>query len=77
MNATDTTDAPTLALRQYRYSPIRMVIFSALLSQMDLAGGTVATRRAKGRSRQCPFVARSTLGPPIRMTKNRYVDVRL
>jgi acyl-CoA thioesterase YciA len=53
MTASDSTDSPTLALRTVAmpaFANSHGDIFGGwLLSQMDLAGGTVATRRAKGR----------------------------
>ncbi len=53
MDAVDATDSPTLALRAVAmpmFANSHGDIFGGwLLSQMDLAGGTVATRRAKGR----------------------------
>ena len=50
MNASNTTASKTLALRSVAFANSYGDIFGGrLLSQMDLAGGTVATRRAKGR----------------------------
>jgi acyl-CoA thioesterase YciA len=53
MDAIDATNSPTLALRAVAmpmFANSHGDIFGGwLLSQMDLAGGTVATRRAKGR----------------------------
>jgi acyl-CoA thioesterase YciA len=54
MNASNTTASKTLALRSVAMPAFANSygdIFGGwLLSQMDLAGGTVATRRAKGRA---------------------------
>jgi acyl-CoA thioesterase YciA len=53
MDASDATDSPTLALRAVAmpaFANAHGDIFGGwLLSQMDLAGGTIAVRQAKGR----------------------------
>jgi acyl-CoA thioesterase YciA len=53
MDAVDPTDSPTLALRAVAMpmfaNPHGDIFGGWLLSQMDIAGGTVATRQAKGR----------------------------
>ena len=53
MDAVDPPDSPTLALRAVAMpmfaNPHGDIFGGWLLSQMDIAGGTVATRQAKGR----------------------------
>src|SRR6516165_8814235 len=53
MSTSDASNSPTLALRTVAMpafaNPHGDIFGGWLLSQMDIAGGTVATRRAKGR----------------------------
>src|SRR5262245_23506310 len=53
MGASDASNSPTLALRTVAMpafaNPHGDIFGGWLLSQMDIAGGTVASRRAKGR----------------------------
>ncbi len=70
MIARDATDTPTLALRTVAMpafaNPYGDIFGGWLMSQMDIAGGTVASRRAKGRVVSVAITAMTFHRPSLR-----------